>query len=276
MGRIELHEIHDLAGFPAPLRDLVTDALQALWNFGNTYQPILNRLLRGMERAGTREVLDLCSGGGGPWLRLVREPQLRSATGIDARILVRLSDKYPNLSAFERAKAVSSLLEFEPSPIDATGIPGRLPGFRTVFSSFHHFGPEDAQALLADAMAGRRGVGVFEMARRSPRTMLTICLIPFLAVALAPTILPFRWSRLFWTWLVPLVPLVLFYDGIVSCLRAYSRGELEELIAPLQTPDYEWQIGEERGGFLPVTYLLGYPAEDYAAVSRRVGEADGG
>ena len=55
------------------------------------------------------------------------------------------------------------------------------------------------------------------------------------------------------------MPFVLFYDGIVSCLRAYSHRELEELIAPLKAPGYEWEIGEERSGFLPVTYLLGYP-----------------
>jgi len=263
MRRLELQEIHDHPAFPAPLRNLVTDALQSLWEFGNSYKPVLPRLLDGMERAGTREVLDLCSGGGGPWLRLAREPELRRAAGIAFGIAVRLSDKYPNLGAFERASAVSDLLRFEPAPVDATDIPASLPGFRTIFSSFHHFGPGEARRLLSDAMEKRRGVGVFEMARRSPRTLLTICVIPLLAVYLAPTIRPFRWSRLLWSWLVPLVPFVLFYDGIVSCLRAYSREELEELIQPLAAPDYEWQIGEERGGFLPVTYLLGYPAENY-------------
>jgi hypothetical protein len=255
MGRIELHEIHDYPGFPAPLRDLVTDGMQALWNFGNTYKPILGDLLRGMERAGTRDVLDLCSGGGGPWLRLAREPELQA----EPRIVIRLTDRYPNQAAFASAGTASSQVVFEPSPVDATNVPARLPGFRTIFSSFHHFGPEAARRILGDAVEKRCGIGVFEMARRSPRTILMICLIPFLSILLAPAIRPFRWSRLLWTWLIPLVPFVLFYDGIVSCLRAYSHREIEELIAPLKTPDYEWEIGEERSGFLPVTYLLGYP-----------------
>jgi len=255
MERIELQEIHDHPAFPAPLRDLVTDALQALWNFGNTYQPILGDLLRGMERAGTREVLDLCSGGGGPWLRLAREPELQA----DPKIVVRLTDRYPNWSAFAHAGTSSSQLRFETSPVDATAVSAQLPGFRTIFSSFHHFGPQAARRILGDAMEKRRGVGVFEMARRSPRPILMICLIPFLSIFLAPSVRPFRWSRLLWTWLVPLVPFVLFYDGIVSCFRAYSRRELEELIAPLRTEGYAWEIGEERGGFLPVTYVLGYP-----------------
>jgi hypothetical protein len=255
MGRIELHEIHDHPGFPASLRDLVTDGMQALWNFGNTYKPVLGDLLRGMERARTFDVLDLCSGGGGPWLSLAREPELQA----DPRIVVRLTDRFPNKTALATAGTSSSRLQFESSPVDATKVPAALPGFRTIFSSFHHFGPEAARRILSDAAERGRGVGVFEMARRSPRTIFMICLIPFLSIALAPGIRPFRWSRLLWTWLIPLVPFVLFYDGIVSCLRAYSHGELEELIAPLKSREYEWEIGEEDGGFVPITYLLGYP-----------------
>jgi hypothetical protein len=260
MGRTELQEIHDHPGFPGFLRDLVTDALQSLWSFGNSYRAILGRLLGAMDRAGTREALDLCSGGGGPWLRLLCDPELAQSR----RISVRLTDKYPNRSAFATASATSELLAFESTPVDATQIPEHLAGFRTIFSSFHHFGPELARDVLFDALRQRRGVGIFEMASRSPRTMLAICCIPVISWCLAPAIRPFRWSRLFWTYLVPVVPFVLFYDGIVSCLRAYSQAELSELVRPLEASDYEWQIGEDRSGFLPVTYLLGCPTRQAA------------
>jgi len=255
MRRLELQEIHDHPRFPGFLRDLVTDALQSLWQFGNSYRPILHRLLAAMDRTGTRDVLDLCSGGGGPWLRLVGEPEFEQPPMIS----IRLTDKYPNRSAFTRASTTSARLEHEFLPIDATRIPERLGGFRTIFSSFHHFGPEAARSILSQAMEQRRGVGIFEMARRSPRTLLANCWVPALCWLLTPTIRPFLWSRLFWTYLIPVVPFALFYDGLASCLRAYSRQELAELVGPLTDHDYEWQIGEERSGLLPVTYLLGYP-----------------
>ncbi len=256
MPRREMQEIHDHPIFPVPLRDLVTDALQSLWNFGDSYRPILPRLLEAMQQAGTQEVLDLCSGGGGPWLRLLCRAELENSPGIQ----VRLTDKYPNRGAFRRATEVSMRLSFEAGPIDAASVPERLGGFRTIFSSFHHFAPDAARRLLADAMDLGRGVGVFEVAMSSPRTVLTILLTPLLVLWIAPSIRPFRWSRLFWTYLVPVVPFVILYDGLVSCLRAYSREQLEELVQPLRRPGYVWRIGEERGGFLPVTYLLGYPA----------------
>ncbi len=256
MRHLELQEIHDHPRFPGFLRDLVTDGMQSLWSFGNTYKPILPRLLDGMDRAGSREVLDLCSGGGGPWPRLSRELQFQEHRQIE----VRLTDKYPNLSGFERAREASELIRFEAISVDAQTIPAHLRGFRTIFSSFHHFPPDSVRRLLGDAAACSKGVGIFELARRSPRTMLTIFFIPLLSLILAPSIRPFRWSRLLWTYLIPLVPFVLFYDGLASCMRAYSLAELEEFVKPLRNGSYSWEIGEERSGFLPVTYLIGIPA----------------
>ena len=113
--------------------------------------------------------------------------------------------------------------------------------------------------MLGNAVACNQGIGIFEAARRAPRTMLTVCFVPIIALLLAPSIRPFRWSRLFWTYLVPAVPFVLWYDGLISCLRSYSREELDAMVRGLASNDYEWQVGEEQSGWLPVTYLIGCP-----------------
>ncbi len=55
---------------------------------------------------------------------------------------------------------------------------------------------------------------------------------------------PFRWSRLLWTYLAPIIPLVLLFDGVVSCLRTYQPQELREIIEKLSVSEYQWQIGE--------------------------------
>jgi hypothetical protein len=77
---------------------------------------------------------------------------------------------------------------------------------------------------------------------------------------LTPFMHPFRWSRLLWTYVIPVIPFLLWFDGIMSCLRSYSVPELEGLVAGLPRNDYEWKIGEERCGLVPiaVTYLIGY------------------
>ena len=91
--------------------------------------------------------------------------------------------------------------------------------------------------------------------------MLLMCLTPLAALILTLFIRPFRWSRLFWTYVVPVVPLVLLFDGIVSCLRTYTPEELRDFTEEFSACGYAWEIGEERAARSPVaiTYLIGYP-----------------
>jgi hypothetical protein len=132
-----------------------------------------------------------------------------------------------------------------------------------MFSSFHHFPPAQARAILQNAVYAREGIGIFEI---TSRTASAICmmfvwfLMPFV---FTPTIRPFRWSRLLYTYVLPIIPLVLLFDGLVSCLRTYRTTELRELIEDLAVNEYWWEIGEHSGTFgsLPVTYLIGYPRE---------------
>lgn len=59
-----------------------------------------------------------------------------------------------------------------------------------------------------------------------------------------------------------MIPFVLFFDGIVSCLRAYSPRELSEMIDSLKAEGYAWEVGEEKAGLATVTYMLGWPTKE--------------
>jgi len=257
MRRMQLIEIHDQPWFPAFLRDQVTDDLQVLLNIGKPYGDILPQLREGIERSGADRVLDLCSGAGGPWPWLIAALEWLEGT----RIRVELSDKYPNAEARERAQRDSVNLIYRAGSVDATRVPRELPGFRTLFTSFHHFPPAQACAILRGAKASGQGIGVFEIPGRRPLTLLLLPLIPIADILLVPFLRPLSPRHMVWRWLIPIVPLVLFLDGIVSCLRAYSPGELRELVANLSDAGYIWKIGCEKRGLLrlPITYLIGYP-----------------
>lgn len=252
MQRKEWFELHDHRLYPGFLRDLMTDALGAIWNFSNSYRVIVPRLRTAMEEAGTQQVVDLCSGGGGPWLRLQQEFAEKEGFPVS----ISLTDKYPNARAFERTRNAGTI-EFCPDSVDAMRIPSDLKGFRTIFTGFHHFCPAGARAILADAAEQRQGVAVFEAPNWNALTLLATALVPFLCWYLTPGIRPFRWSRIVWTYLLPVVPLTLLVDGILSCLRAYSLDDLRELTEGLD--GHKWEIGEERGGRVRITYLIGLP-----------------
>jgi hypothetical protein len=260
MRRLELAEIHDSSWFPTFLRDLVTDALQGLWRLGNSYEPILAKLHKALLATDARDVLDLCSGGGGPWRDISR--QLDHLHPVSVQVC--LTDKYPNRCAFEQFLNDSGCRTHSiADPIDATCVPFNLLGFRTMFSSFHHFEPSEARQVLQNAVQAGRGIGIFEVAQRSSKTLAILCMTPLLVLGLTPGIRPFSWSRLFWTYCLPVIPFVIGFDGLVSCLRAYSEAELREMVDSLEKSspklEYDWELGQEINGLLTVTYLIGLP-----------------
>ena len=262
--RFELFEIHDQPWFPDFLRREVVDALQMILERTDAYRPIAGRLREALNCSGAREVVDLFSGAGGPWPSLVRLFRKEGAPPVE----VLLTDKFPSVSSGDSAgKPCSNGIRILRDPIDATAIPENLQGFRTIFSSFHHFDPEQASRFLRDSAARGHGVGVFEVASRHAFTVLTILAIPLADWLLTPFRRPFRWSRIFWTYVIPVVPLVLLADGLISCLRAYSLADLRAMTAGVNSRDYEWQIGEELNAHLPlrVTYLVGFPKKLVAA-----------
>jgi hypothetical protein len=212
------------------------------------------------QRPATQSIVDMCSGGGGPWLDLARQLQCRDAGGDSADLQIWLTDKYPNLKAFESVSASSDHhITFYPKPVDAMKVPETLKGLRTMFTSFHHFPPDDARAILQNAVDAGESIGIFEATRRAPSTIGLILVGILLMFVHTPRIRPFRWSRLLWTYLIPVIPLVLLFDGVVSCLRTYRPQELREMVEKLTSCPYQWEIGELTTGKMPVTYLIGYP-----------------
>jgi hypothetical protein len=255
--RLHLFEILDQRWCPGALRDGATDCLEAVISATDAYGSVREQMLGAIQRTGAIRVVDLCSGGGGPWLslgwasRLESEPDLR----------VALTDKFPSSVLCERLRHTSRISSFA-APVDATDVPQDLSGFRTVFSSFHHFSDPMASKILASAVNSGEGFASAEVTARSLRAVLTMFFIPFLAWALTPGIRPFRWSRIFLTYLLPAIPFVLLWDGVVSCLRTRTPEELLQLARPFC--DFEWKAGYSKGSWLPAVYLIGLPRKDVA------------
>ena len=256
MPRLQLVELEDLPWWPAVVRDLATDYLHFMDSRFALHRAVVPVLAEAMQRTGTFHLVDLCSGGGGPMLNVVAD--LRSR-GIAASAV--LTDLYPNRSAFEHAAAgTGGALGYEAAPVDAQAVPRRLQGFRTIFNAFHHFPPAAATAVLRDAWEARQPIAVFEIPQRSVLLSLPLLLTPLYVLAATPFIRPFRWRRLVWTYLLPLVPLTCWWDGLVSQLRAYEPAELEALTVSLAS-GYRWRAGRVPLAGTPgnLTYLLGLP-----------------
>jgi len=238
------------------MRNGITDFLGFMLRVGRSYDPVVPLLSDALAEMRDPGVLDCCSGAGGPWSELYDKLDLAHPG-----IRVQLCDYFPNDEARRSFNArFLGRAEYLARPVDARDIPPDLPGFRTFFSSFHHFGPGDARRILQDAAAKQTGIGIFEVSQRSGLAVLWMLLVPVVVWIVTPFLRPFSWKRLAFTYLIPVIPLVIAWDGLASCLRTYSCDELRSLSESVRG-NYQWHIGELKGPVspVPVTFLIGLP-----------------
>jgi SAM-dependent methyltransferase len=259
MDRVQLFEFEDLPWFPQIVRECMTDFLSFLGQRGQVvYRTFAVRLAAALEATGDDTILDLCSGGGGPAItiaELLREHMKRP-------LHLVLTDLYPNLPRLERARLEGlGRVEYRGAPVDATEVPEALPGFRLICNAFHHLPPAAARKCLADAVQQGQGIAVVEIVDRSATSLFGVTFGTSAVLAVMPFIKPVTLSRLLLTYLVPVVPLCTWWDGVVSCLRAYHPHELEALVSSLPENDYSWEIGRLPLPNAPTSliYLIGHP-----------------
>jgi hypothetical protein len=267
--RWHLVELEDLSWVPAPVKDGARDVLDWMFAKLGMYRPVVSRLRAMLDATGERSLVDLCAGGGGGSLATLDE--LRRAGDADTRLV--LTDRFPSASAAQRIAARGDPnLRYHAAPVDAFAVPPDLRGVRTMYSALHHFRPGGVRRLVASAVADRAPLAFFDVAasptlRKLPGFLVPLAMIPNLLVLLVltpllvPWVRPVRASRLFFTYLLPLIPIVYAWDGAVSALRAYRPEELAALAREVPGADgYLWESGRIGDGPRAVVWLTGRPA----------------
>lgn len=264
--RHHLFEFEDLPWFPDRIRRGMTDFLRFFLEVMAIYKPVAPILTRMLLLQKQQVIVDLCAGGGGGMLGVTRSVCQQMP---DRKLQVVLTDKFPNVEAFRYLTLQSpDNIRYVSRPVDAMNVPEKLCGVRTIFSAIHHFNSKGVSSIIADAVRRGQPIAIFDGGNQSVFfALLTLLVYPLLILVLMPFCRPFSWERLFFTYVVPLVPLCTLWDGTVSILRLYRPVELQQIAR--QVPgagQYRWE-----SGLLPhplgfkITYLTGIPENPSSA-----------
>ncbi|MDP5200404.1 hypothetical protein [Flavobacterium sp. DG2-3] len=253
MSRIHLFEFEDQQWLPEFIRNYMTDFLQFLSNKTAMYKGIVPVIEKALKESQTNQIIDLASGGGGGLIWLNNELRKNNP---DLKIL--LTDYYPNIPAFEHTQKQADNFDFIITSVDAKNVPENLNGLRTQFLSLHHFKPKDAQQILQNAIDSNSSIAIFEGQERSVPSIVAMILSPISVLLTTPFIRPFKIGRIIFTYLIPIVPLLVLWDGVVSSLRTYSVEEMNELISKLNNKEsFNWEVGKVKSGPAKILYLVG-------------------
>ncbi|KAI5464769.1 hypothetical protein BGZ63DRAFT_421768 [Mariannaea sp. PMI_226] len=270
--RMHLFEIDDQPWFPTTLRANIQDALTRAWNSHTPLQSISPARLAAkilIEDFGDTlpdyTIVDFCAGGGGPTPSIERtvNAHLRSRNLDPVRFV--LTDLHPNIEAWDKVARKNPLITYESQGVDASAAPEHLvhrhDGKKTLrlFNlAFHHFDDPLATAILRDTVETSQGFAIFELQDRSFASVVTLTMLGIGALLEAPRQ---AWvkrspSTLIFTYLIPILPFVLVFDGFMSALRTRSPDEVESLLRACGADTSKWEIRSGRKRHLwPCGYL---------------------
>ena len=220
MRRLHLIEIHEQPWCPAVIRNGATDCLTLLENVGGQYRNVLHLIWQALSISHCDHIVDLCSGSGGPWFTLARGLERRRRPGpfrlcLPTSIPIKPQSRGQQATRgrIQRTVRVSNTFRHQSmSLMYPMSWPAFAPSLQLSITSH-----QIARAILQNAVDNLQGIGIFEQTQRSPLALLLMLTLPIVALLIIPFLRPFRWSRLFWTYVIPAIPCVLCFDGLVSC-----------------------------------------------------------
>ena len=247
MKRIHLFEIEDFSWFPNWLRICLTRYLNTIHKLFGSKPVLVDILSKTLKETKQNKIIDLCSGSGGPLIGAHSE--LKETDFPD--LTLQLSDLYPNTKAAKEMNNDGDVsTSYIETPVDATNLEGEQDGLRTMICSFHHMTEDNAKKILKDAFDSRKPILIFEISDNSTPKAIWWLAIPFNIIStllFTPLVRPFSLTQFVFTYLIPVLPLVVAWDGAVSNARTYSQGDLDILTKDLQADDYVWEKGVVKG-----------------------------
>ena len=126
---------------------------------------------------------------------------------------------------------------------------------------------EFAKSILKNARESGQPICIYEISDNSTPKAIWWIAIPFaflMTFFVTPMVRPMSWQQLVFTYLIPLIPLFIAWDGAVSNARTYSREDIDILLEGLKSKSYSWETGTIKGKGGNKMYLLGLPAKRLA------------
>eukprot|EP01083_Nonionella_stella_P042162 114060_1 len=311
--RLQFIEISDQNWCPQLFRECVRNGLHYGWvffgltdYFGSPALTVFNIISPYFTQLKCNLVIDLCSGSGGPTPNIHQMLNNRSPSTVQTL----LTDLFPQVTVWKYQCSQTKHLLYSSQSVDAANINilkiqeisavhHNKTHFRTLFGSFHHFKPDLAIAILANAMECNDAFIMSEVILRR-KYFFDFIQWPLQLTLLSPlfvvhmiinhllcydvndrSVLQRIGKCLLIVITAPIWLAVFVHDGIISNARVYTEKELMELtecakaqvkctlsdkVALKRIDDYEWKCWRQNSDMMfplgyvaPITVLLGVP-----------------
>jgi len=256
MRRFQLGELHEQPWLPSCIREGVTESLSFLHRISGFYRKASKILFSWSRNLSSGDVLELGSGTGNS----SREMAAALARKKKRTPRICLSDLYPYTEQYKKHREqFPDVFTYEETPVDALHADVHRGTGIMICDAFHHFSPDQARKIVLNAQKKAEGLLIFETMERRLYWIFaclfcTLVVIPVSSLFIFPSSL----RKLVFTLMIPVIPIVMAIDGVVSVFRMYTGEELADLTGQTGRNDFKWETGTVRYCmFLQGTYCMG-------------------
>ncbi|WNJ17181.1 hypothetical protein [Pontibacter sp. G13] len=227
MRRIHLPQFTSASWFPAPLKTMVDEFLQGFIAKIGADKPFLPLIHEAMEQAPNKQLVD---------------------------IRAEIGSGIPGLVEHIREQGWTYESTDNWNPHLQRG------GVVVVASGFHRLNPQQARQWLQSMVDQDQTVLVLEGNNNNWwQAVGMLVFVPLSVLLISPIIKPFRMGRMLFTYLLPILPIVICLDGVMALFKLYGPKDLAEVAEGVSSEDMAWGSGKMdngRGG--KIMYLIGY------------------
>lgn len=245
-----MKELEDYTWFPAFLRTFQMQFIGWVVYHFHIYKGLIPHIQNLSSLANSRHIYDLCSGTGDPVLYIMKHAAFEEAV---------LTDKFPQQVHLPNGT------RYDERSIDALQVDLPPKSILTMFNAFHHFDEVEQFRFLQRLVDHKQAFCLVEILQPTPWDVIKIAFTTTIGqLILAPFIRPFSWTRLLFTYLLPINLVTVTYDGIVSVLKSGSVSYYRAMIQNLVDEHFHLEVSSLRSSWgSRLVVLSGYSKTKY-------------
>jgi len=200
-----------------------------LFGYYKLWIPAFSEFIREVNKTKFME----CCSGSGETLELIRS-QLDKKEFLGIEFL--LSDIQPHSEFVKNInQSCDPAFRYIDQSVDVTEMKSDFNHPKIFINSFHHFSEEQVKLIFDSNFNQGNEIIIMEYVRNSLMGYLTMLMGPIIVLLTLPFVVKFKHLPIMivFTYLIPLFPLMMLWDGFVSCLHEYSVKKLTQLVKKL-------------------------------------------
>ncbi|PPD20322.1 MAG: hypothetical protein CTY22_04695 [Methylomonas sp.] len=176
-----------------------------------------------------QDLMECCSGSGDVLLMI--DAELDESKFKNIRYI--LSDIRPNPEFCGRINLMpGDRFKYLNESVDIVSKHAEYSYPKIFINSFHHFSKEQVVGIFNANLGNNNEIIIMEYVRKSFLGFLSMVVGPLVVFLTLPFVVRLKHLPVmaFFTYLLPIFPLMMLWDGIVSCLHEYSDKEIKQII----------------------------------------------